>query len=213
MKWLNNIWILLLAIVIAFSSLYFAYAQQSNVPQASPKAAQAQVPATAPSQSPTGQQPSGEPPAGTPAPPQTQSDIATKLQVFVYPAKGQPSTQQSQDEQQCFEWAQSSAANQAPATTAQADSSQQKSGAPVAGGAAKGAAAGAAIGAIAGDAGEGAAIGATGGAMGGARNRRKAKKEAEKEKQAQQSAQQQQATDSLRRAFGACMEPKGYSVK
>jgi hypothetical protein len=43
-----------------------------------------------------------------------QSEIDEKLQAFVCPAKGQSATQQSEDEQQCFEWARSSAANQAP---------------------------------------------------------------------------------------------------
>ncbi|EEF62191.1 glycine zipper family protein [Pedosphaera parvula] len=108
-------------------------------------------------------------------------------------------------------------------------------------GGARGAAGGAAIGAIAGDAGKGAAIGAaSGGAIGGVRQRRAneaqqqqaaAQQQAIAQQQAaqqqaalnQQAAQQQasanqqagnqQKLDAYKRAFEACMEGKGYTVK
>ena len=74
---------------------------------------------------------------------------------------------------------------------------------------ARGAAAGAAVGAITGSAGKGAAIGATLGAFGGARRRGAAQAGAE------QQAQQQQAAmiNSFKKAFAACLEGKGYTVK
>jgi hypothetical protein len=80
-------------------------------------------------------------------------------------------------------------------------------------GAAGGAAGGAAIGAIAGDAGTGAAIGATAGAVRGRRQQKKANKQAEQQAQQQGQAQQQQRLDTFRRAFSACLDSKGYSVK
>lgn len=80
-------------------------------------------------------------------------------------------------------------------------------------GAAKGAAAGAAIGAIAGDAGKGAAIGAVTGGLAG----RRAKKygdAVEQEQNNQQAAATEKALmDSFNKAFSACMEGKGYTVK
>jgi hypothetical protein len=101
-------------------------------------------------------------------------------------------------------------------------------------GGARGAAGGAAVGAIAGDAGKGAAIGAVaGGAVSGIRQRRagQAQQEAAAQQQAaqnqaaldQQAAQQQAAAqqtsanqqklDAYKRAFQACMEGKGYTVR
>jgi hypothetical protein len=76
-------------------------------------------------------------------------------------------------------------------------------------GAARGAASGAAIGAIAGDAGKGAAIGAVGGTMvGGARARNNRQAAADSSQ-----AQVQGAMDTFNRAWSACMEGRGYSVK
>ena len=117
-------------------------------------------------------------------------------QSYAYPAKGQSPEQQASDEAQCHAWAQ-----------------QQTGGAPpppppgtkvrgtVRGGAC-GAAGGAAIGAIAGDAGKGAAVGAV---VGGVRGRRQTKQAV--------AAQQAGAADATQRAFGACMQGRGYSVK
>ena len=200
-------WICVVSLSIVCASLLSsAQSGAAGTSGENPPAQGTQVPSAQQSSTTTPPQGNGQ------ATPANTGDPAKQLQVFVYPAKGQSPQQQQSEEQQCFQWAQSAAANQPPTETAQ-DSSSQKKGAPVAGGTAKGAAAGAAIGAIAGDAGQGAAIGATGGAMAGAHKRRQAKKQAKKEEQEQQAAKQQQGTDALRRAFAACMEPKGYSVK
>ncbi len=72
---------------------------------------------------------------------------------------------------------------------------------------------GVAIGAIAGDAGKGAAIGAAAGGMGGVRAKKQ--KDAKQEQQAQQKAvvTDQAKIDSFKKAYSACLEGKGYSVK
>jgi hypothetical protein len=114
-------------------------------------------------------------------------------QVYVYPQKGQSTEQQQKDTTECQQWAQ----GQTGSTAQTAPQGGQRVR-----GAARGAAAGAAVGAIAGDAGKGAAIGATTGAVGGGMRKRQ-------EKRAAQAAQ----GDAYSRAFGACMEGRGYSVK
>ena len=76
-------------------------------------------------------------------------------------------------------------------------------------GAAGGAAAGAMGGAIAGDAGKGAAIGAASGALlGGIRKRNDAKAQEQ-----QQQAAVSNAQSAYYRAYKACLEGKGYTVK
>ena len=76
-------------------------------------------------------------------------------------------------------------------------------------GAARGAVGGAVIGGIAGDAGTGAAVGAAAGTMaGGAKARQN---QQAKNQQAQQ--QQKEALTTYYRAYGACMEGRGYTVK
>jgi hypothetical protein len=120
--------------------------------------------------------------------------------VFVYPEKGQDQPKQDVDTAECMRWAQGQTGVNPNAPAAQPDRRQRASG-TIRGGA-KGAAAGAAIGAIAGDAGKGAAIGAVAGGVGGRRG-------AKQQEQAAAAGQE----DSLKRAFGACMEGRGYSVK
>jgi len=120
----------------------------------------------------------------------------TPPKVFVYPNKGQSKDTQNTDTAQCQQWA-----------TEQAPPSQQPTGPGThtrgaAGGAARGAAVGAAVGAIAGDAGKGAGAGAVVGGVGG---RRRSKQ--------QQQATQAGAQNDWARAFAACMDSRGYSVK
>lgn len=136
------------------------------------------------------------------------------LGVFVYPAKGQPPEQQQAETTECYGWArkQTGIDPTAPPPSPPPPQKQGADGSAVKG-AAGGAIAGTAIGAIAGDTGEGAAIGAVAGAM---RGRRKAKQQ--KQAQAQQAQQQTQAEhahvlETFKKAYGACLEGKGYSVK
>ncbi len=137
---------------------------------------------------------------------------AAKIGLFVYPQKGQSSEQQAEDERTCYSSAQQQTGID-PTAPAAAPQEAQKAKGGGAKGAAGGAAGGAAIGAIAGDAGTGAAIGATAGAVRGRRQQKKANKQAEQQAQQQAQAQQQQTSDTFRRAFSACIDSKGYSVK
>jgi len=108
-----------------------------------------------------------------------------------------------------------------PVSAAPAETSQR--GGQRVRGAARGAAAGAAVGAIAGDAGQGAAIGVVGRTVaGGARKRREEREATTTQQQADAAAQQQasaQSTDAqqklatFNKAYAACLEGKGYSVK
>jgi hypothetical protein len=120
----------------------------------------------------------------------------TAPKVFVYPSKGQSQDQQNKDTGECQQWA----STQAPPS--QAASGAGTHGRGVVGGAARGAAVGAAVGAIAGDAGKGAGAGAVVGGVGG---RRRSKQ--------QQASAQAGASNDWARAFAACMESRGYSVK
>jgi hypothetical protein len=150
----------------------------------------------------------------------TSGSLSSSLGLFAFPAKNQTGQQQANDETYCFGWAKTQThidpmniKPQAPdqqTAAAQADSATQ--GARV-GGAARGAAGGAVIGAIAGDAGTGAAAGAAAGAMAGGAARRQARREAQAgaQQQAEASVAQQKAT--YNKAFSACMEGKGYTIK
>jgi YMGG-like Gly-zipper len=130
---------------------------------------------------------------------------------IVFPAKGQSNEKMESDKYACYTWSKGQTGfdpMQAPTATAPPP--------PAKGGAVKGAAggalAGAAIGAVAGDAGKGAAIGAvSGGIVGGAR-----KQKSQKEQQQyaeQQAAGYEQKRSEYNRAWSACMEGKGYTVK
>ena len=155
--------------------------------------------------------------------------LSTSLGMVVFPAKGQTTQQQSQDEGECYAWAKGQtgvdpmapppaaaqpAQQSASASTPKADGSRVR-------GAARGAAAGAIVGEVAnGDASVGAAIGATVGVVAGGRQSRKnqqqaAEQSAQQQQQAtqQQQASQQQQLDLFRKGFAACLEPKGYTVK
>lgn len=141
----------------------------------------------------------------------TAQSISSSLGVVPYPSKGQSAQQQSKDEGECYAWAKQQTRID-PVAVASAPT--QQSG-PAAGGservrgAARGAAGGAAIGAIAGDAGKGAAAGAVVGTMAGGRQARKNK--AAQEQQAEQA--KAGTLQQFNKAFGACMEGKGYVVK
>jgi uncharacterized protein YcfJ len=155
--------------------------------------------------------------------------FSTSLGMVVFPAKGQTTQQQSQDEGECYAWAKGqtgvdpmappptttqTAQQPASTTTSKADGSRVR-------GAARGAAAGAIIGEVANDdASKGAAIGATAGVVAGGRQSRKnqqqqAEQATQQQQQAtqQQQAAQQQQLDLFKKGFAACLEPKGYTVK
>jgi hypothetical protein len=161
--------------------------------------------------------------------------MSTSLGVYVFPAKGQSAATQRTDEANCFAWAKTQTGFDplapaapptaaAPATQAPAQPAANPAANAPARGAVGGAAAGAAIGAIAGNAGKGAAIGATAGVLSGAAAKNQGAKAAQQQ-QAQATAQQQAAAQQqtaqqlatakagYNKAFSACLEGKGYTVK
>jgi hypothetical protein len=141
------------------------------------------------------------------------ASLSQQFGVYVYPAKGQSATQQANDESVCYKSARSKTgvdpANLPPATAAPAAVHQ---GGTVRG-AAGGAAGGAAIGAIAGNAGQGAAIGAVAGALTGRARQNQLNRAEAQYAQANAQAQRSQSMNNFRRAYSACLESKGYTVK
>ncbi len=142
------------------------------------------------------------------------NSISSGLGLFVFPAEGQDAKQQEADEVYCFSWAKQQTGfdplNPTQVQAAQVDRSADGSAVV---GAAGGAAAGAAIGAIAGDAGKGAGIGAV---VGGLRGRRAKVAGDARQQQANEqaaAAAEQQMRNDYNKAFSACMEAKGYTVK
>lgn len=129
---------------------------------------------------------------------------------IVYPAKGQSTQQQQADDGECNVWARNTTGiDPAAVAAAPAPSGPATGGGERVGGAARGALGGLAIGAIAGDAGKGAAIGAVAGTMvGGSRARQN-----QRNQQASAQAQKQGAIDTFYRAYAACMEARGYTIK
>lgn len=143
---------------------------------------------------------------------------ALAQELVIYPAKGQTQDQLEKDKFECYTWAKQQSGfdpmQQPTATTPPPQQQAQKGG--VGRGAIRGLGAGALVGAIAGDTKKGAKIGAASGAVvGGVRRSDQKNQQAQAE---QQWAQQQAATyaknrDGYNRAFGACLEGRGYSVK
>ena len=137
----------------------------------------------------------------------------------IYPAKGQSAEQQKKDEFECYSWAKEQSGFDPMATyqTTSAPPEQQQTKASAGRGALGGAAAGAVIGGVAsGDAGKGAAIGAASGALfGGARRSKKGQQQqAEQDQWAQQEGEiWAQQKSNYNRAYSACLEGRGYTVK
>ncbi len=126
----------------------------------------------------------------------------------VYPAKGQSAATKDSDDAQCLAWAKQdtgidpAAVAAAPAPTTGPQGERLR-------GAARGAVAGGVIGGITGDAGKGAGVGATVGVLAGGRRSRQ--NQAAQAQSAQ--ASKGQAIDTYYRAYAACMQGRGYTVK
>lgn len=173
--------------------------------------------------------------------PQTQSALAwspaQSISVFAFGRNGQSQDQQLKDESECYGVAKQQTGfdpqkNGPTAPTAEQVEAAQKEAAQNAGqqkggavkGAGVGAGGGAAIGAITGSPGKGAGVGAVAGTMAGAARQRSANGQAqqqaavqakatlEKEHQ-QQMLAHEEGLDTFQRAFAACMDARGYSVK
>lgn len=130
--------------------------------------------------------------------------------VYIYPMKGQSQKQLEQDKFECYSWAKKNTGfdpMQAPQATTPPPAKETPKG-----GVARGAVGGAVVGGIAGDAGKGAAIG---GVVGGTRRHRQVTREQQKQEQwaQEQSAQHQRSRNDYNRAYGACLQGRGYTVK
>jgi hypothetical protein len=145
-------------------------------------------------------------------------EVAFAQELIVYPTKGQSAQQQEKDEFDCYKWAKSKSGfdpMEVPKATAPPPAQEAQVGG-VGRGAVRGGAVGLAAGAIAGDAGKGAAIGAASGAMIGGMRRRdqRAREEQKQEQWAQdQAANYQRNRTNYNRAYSACLEGRGYTVK
>jgi hypothetical protein len=162
---------------------------------------------------------------------------AQNVNVYVFPKNKQSAEQQKKDETACYEQAEDQTGvdpkkppPKAPtAAEQQAAANQAAQNAPQASGgrarnAARGAAVGAVAGAVVGSPGAGAGVGAVAGtARGGARQRdenAQLQQQAATDATAQQQKEYSQAKaaynkrmDNFKRAFGACLDARGYSVK
>jgi len=137
---------------------------------------------------------------------------------FVYPSEGQSNEQTEKDKFECYSWAKGQTnfdPMALPTASAPPPAEEPKQGG-AGRGLFRGAAGGAIIGAIAGDAGAGAAIGAASGTMiGGARrSEQKQRQQAERQQWEQQQISEYTAgRNAYNRAYVACLEARGYSVR
>lgn len=141
------------------------------------------------------------------------SGAAIAQQPFVYPTRGQSPQQTEMDRGQCYTWAvQQSGYDPAnPPLPPPAPPPSQNNDA--AKGLFGGALLGAGIGALSGNhAGEGAAIGGLFGLLRGANKGQQQQQQEQASWNQQQNAFQAQGLNSYQRAFGACMNGRGYSV-
>ena len=141
----------------------------------------------------------------------TGSYVATAQSApIIYPSQGQSIDQQADDEASCRSWSQQQTGFN-PAYGPVYSGSSGSGGGEVMRGAAGGAALGAIGGAIGGSAGKGAKIGAGVGAASGLM-RKNRRRRADKQAQQQAVNQYNQQLAGYNRAFGACMQGRGYAV-
>jgi hypothetical protein len=158
---------------------------------------------------------------------QTQT-LGNTMEVLVFPADGQAPSQQSKDEAECYQWANTNTGVDPFALTDKEKSNQELAQAEQqaaknvgagagAGGAIKGAAVGALVGEIgSGDASNGAAWGAAVGAVSARRHAKAAQNQAQQQAAV---AQEQRSEDiegqrtNFKKAFSLCLEAKKYMVK
>ena len=133
---------------------------------------------------------------------------------MIFPAKGQSNEQLEQDKFSCYGWAKQQSGfdpMKTPTTSTPAPSQQQKSGGVV-----KGALGGAALGAIIGDSSRSARnAGVAGALIGGVRQSSANSQSQQKTEQWKQQEANNYANNrnQYNRAYTACLEGKGYTVK
>ena len=139
---------------------------------------------------------------------------------IIYPKGKQTSEQMEKDKFECYTWAKGQTGfdpMQPIATTPPPPAESQAPKGERLVGAARGAAVGAVVGEIASDdAGKGAAAGAAAGAMAGGMKKRQTQRDqaqAQAQKEQQEQAALAQKRDTYNRAYGACLEGRGYTVK
>jgi hypothetical protein len=147
------------------------------------------------------------------------STVLAQSDMFIYPKQGQSDAQLEKDKYECYSWAKKQSnfdPMEIPKATAPPPKQEAKKGG-AGRGALRGALLGAAIGEIANDdAGKGAAIGAgTGALFGGVRRQRQVQQQDQAEQQwaQEQTAQYAQKRNSYNRAYAACLEARGYTVR
>lgn len=142
------------------------------------------------------------------------SGTALAQELYIYPAKGQSNDQMEKDKFECYTWARNDTGFDpmaVPTTTTAAPSGQKKSG-----GIARGALGGAALGAIIGDSSKSAKRGAAAGGLIGGVRQSSANRETERQQQEWQqreSANYSNNRNNYNRAYSACLEGRGYTVK
>ena len=154
--------------------------------------------------------------------------LSSTLEIYVFPAEGQSSEQQSKDEVECYNWAVSNTGsdpfdlakeNEQVAAEIEQQVAQTEAATQGGGGraAVRGAAAGALIGEVSGgDAGDSAAIGAAVGVVASRRRGRAANQQAQQQATAATEASHQatkEQTNNFKKAFSVCLEAKDYMVK
>lgn len=140
--------------------------------------------------------------------------ISESLGLYAFPNNNQDSATQDADEMACFKWAKEKTGydplNPPDVQAAKVDNSADGTAIR---GAAGGAAAGAAIGAIAGDTGKGAAIGAVAGGLRGRRAKVVGDSRQQQQNNQAAAAKAESMFNDYKKAFSACLEAKGYTVK
>jgi hypothetical protein len=147
-----------------------------------------------------------------------------RTDIYAYPSQGQTPEQQDRDRYDCYQWAiQQTGFDPSAPNVPPHDRIQVVGGPPAVppgAGVATGAVTGAVLGALVSrprDAGAGALVGAVlGGIVGGAAENAQNQQAAQANTvvvQRQQSAQVERKASDFRRAAGACLEARGYSVR
>ncbi len=145
--------------------------------------------------------------------------LALSQELVIFPANDQSDEQMEKDKYDCYQWAknQSDFDPMAPPKTETAPPQQQAKQGGAVKGAARGATVGLAVGAITNNSkGTSAAAGAAaGGLAGGMKKQDQAKqqKQAEEQWAQKEAANYTQKRDGYNRAYSACLEGKGYTVK
>jgi len=143
---------------------------------------------------------------------------AAAQELMIYPAKNQSAEQQEKDKFECYGFAknQSGFDPMAPPTATAPPPQKEAQQGGAGRGALRGGVGGALVGAVAGDTKKGAKIGAVGGGvMGGMRRRDQKQREQHNRNQWEQDQVQQYSNNrnNYNRAYAACLEGRGYTVR